>query len=41
VFRTKPKELMRRVTELGRPLGSPWSQDEKFATLAAWLALAS
>src|SRR6266568_3335884 len=31
--------LMRRVTELGRPLGSPWSQDEKFATLAAWLAL--
>jgi hypothetical protein len=24
---------------LGRPFGSPWSQDEKFATLAAWLAL--
>src|SRR6266849_7850988 len=41
VFHAKPKELMRRVTELGRPLGSPWSQDEKFATLAAWLALAS
>jgi hypothetical protein len=38
VFRVKPNELMRRVTELGRPLGSPWSQDEKFATLAAWLA---
>ena len=38
VFRAKPKELMRRVTELGRPLGSPWSQDEKFATIAAWLA---
>ncbi|HET7150379.1 MAG TPA: hypothetical protein VFI60_03135 [Candidatus Acidoferrum sp.] len=37
----KPAEVMRRVTELGRPLGSPWSQDEKFATLAAWLALAS
>ena len=34
----KPKELLRRVTELGRPLGSPWTQDEKFATLAAWLA---
>ena len=31
--------LMRRVTQLGRSLGSPWSQDEKFATLAAWLAL--
>jgi hypothetical protein len=39
VFRAKPRELMRRVTELGRVLGSPWSQDEKFATLAAWLAL--
>jgi hypothetical protein len=34
-------DLMGRVTELGRPFGSPWSQDEKFATLAAWLALAS
>lgn len=34
-------ELMRRVTELGKRLGSPWSQDEKFATLAAWLALSS
>jgi len=30
--------LLRRVTELGRPFGSPWTQDEKFATLAAWLA---
>ena len=40
VFRAKPNELMRRVTELGRPFGAPWSQDEKFATLAAWLALA-
>ena len=34
-------ELMDRVTEFGRPFGSPWSQDEKFATLAAWMALAS
>jgi len=38
-FRLKPKELLRRIAELGRPLGSPWSQDEKFATLAAWLAM--
>lgn len=38
-FRLKPKEALRRVTELGRPLGAPWSQDEKFATIAAWLAL--
>jgi len=30
--------LLRRVTELGRPFGAPWTQDEKFATLAAWLA---
>ena len=40
-LRFKPAELMWRVTELGRSLGSPWSQDEKFATLAAWLALAA
>src|SRR6267378_4081945 len=40
-FRMKSAALMRRVTELGRPLGSPWTQDEKFATIAAWLALAS
>jgi hypothetical protein len=40
-FRQKPANLLRRVSELGRPLGAPWSQDEKFATLAAWLALIS
>jgi hypothetical protein len=34
----KPAELGRRVAELGRPLGAPWSQDEKLATVAAWLA---
>ena len=38
VFRAKPNELLRRVTELGRDFGAPWSQDEKFATIAAWLA---
>ena len=37
--RMKPAALLQRVTELGRPLGAPWSQDEKFATIAAWLAL--
>jgi hypothetical protein len=41
VFRAQPNEVMRRVTELGRSLGPPWSQDEKFATLAAWLARGS
>ena len=38
-FSLRPLELLRRVTELGRPFGSPWSQDEKFATLASWLVL--
>ena len=34
----KGSAVMERVTELGKPFGSPWSQDEKFATLAGWLA---
>lgn len=38
-LRTRPAVLLRRLGELGRPFGPPWSQDEKFATLAAWLAL--
>jgi hypothetical protein len=38
-LRTVPAALLRRLGELGRPFGAPWSQDEKFATLAAWLAL--
>jgi len=38
-LRAEPEVLMRRVAEVGRELGAPWSQDEKFATLAAWLAL--
>ncbi|OLB28225.1 MAG: hypothetical protein AUH13_20395 [Acidobacteria bacterium 13_2_20CM_58_27] len=38
-LRTGPAALLRRLGELGRPFGAPWSQDEKFATLAAWLAL--
>jgi hypothetical protein len=37
-LRVKPADLARRVAELGRPLGAPWSQDEKLATVAAWLA---
>jgi hypothetical protein len=31
--------LTRRLTALGKPFGAPWSQDETFAALAAWLAL--
>jgi hypothetical protein len=34
-------ELQRRVAEMGRRLGPPWRQDEKLATLVAWVALAS
>src|SRR5215472_9373714 len=41
MLRVQPGAPLRRVTELGKPFGSPWSQDEKFAALAAWLALAS
>lgn len=40
-LRLKPNVLTRRVAELGRPLGAPWTQDEKLASLVAWLALAS
>jgi len=38
-LRRKPDALTRFVNDLGKPLGSPWTQDEKFATLAAWLTL--
>ena len=38
-LRMQPASLLCRLAELGRPFGSPWSQDEKFATLAAWVAL--
>jgi hypothetical protein len=38
-LRLKSDVLMKRVTELGRAFGAPWSQDEKFATIAACLAL--
>jgi hypothetical protein len=40
-LRLKPQALTRRIADLGRPLGAPWSQDEKLAALIAWLALAS
>lgn len=38
-FRRKPDALAKVASDLGKPLGSPWTQDEKFATIAAWLAL--
>jgi hypothetical protein len=36
----QPAALTRRVAALGKALGPPWSQDEKFAALGAWLTLA-
>ena len=38
-FRMPLDELDRRVAELGKPLGPPWTQDQKCAALIAWLAL--
>jgi hypothetical protein len=40
-FSLRPSVVLDRATELGRGLGAPWSQDEKYATLAAWLALSA
>ena len=40
-LRLKPNDLTRRIAGLGRPLGAPWTQDEKLSALIAWLALAS
>ena len=38
-LRIPPDKLERRVADLGKPIGPPWSQDQKCAALAAWLAL--
>lgn len=35
----KQPALLKRIAEIGKPHGSPWSQDEKYAALIAWLAL--
>ena len=34
-------ELQRRVAALGKTVGPPWTQDQKLAAIAAWLALVS
>lgn len=33
-------ELQARIGALGRGIGPPWTQDQKYAALVAWLALA-
>jgi hypothetical protein len=40
ILRVQPAVLKRRVAALGKALGPPWTQDEKFAALGAWLTLA-
>ena len=35
----QPAILKRRIAAFGKSLGPPWSQDEKFAALGAWLSL--
>ena len=38
-LRSSPAKLTSKLTALGRNLGPPWTQDQKFAALAAWLLL--
>jgi len=38
---TNADALLRILGSMGKALGCPWTQDEKLATLAAWLVLAS
>lgn len=40
-FRISENDLHGRIAAIGKQIGPPWSQDEKFAALAAWLALAA
>jgi hypothetical protein len=39
-FRMPPSALQARVNEAGKPLGPPWTADQKLAALVAWLVLA-
>jgi hypothetical protein len=41
LLNTKSDDLLQRLTAMGKTIGSPWTQDEKLATLAAWIVLAS
>jgi hypothetical protein len=40
VFRLPAVDLQQRIIGLGKSLGPPWRQDEKLASLGAWIALA-
>ena len=39
-FDAPSAKLQRTLDELGKIVGPPWRQDQKFAALAAWLAAA-
>jgi hypothetical protein len=39
-LRRSPDELTARAAALGKPLGPPWTADQKLATLLAWMLLA-
>jgi hypothetical protein len=41
VFRFSIPDLQQRIGQLGTSVGPPWRQDEKFASLAGWIALFS
>jgi len=36
-----PAALRKRAKDLGRGLGAPWTQDQQYAALAAWIALSN
>jgi hypothetical protein len=38
-LRMSEGDLRRRVAEMGKALGAPWSQDEKLAAVVAWMVL--
>ena len=38
-LRLSVAELEKRIAALGRGIGPPWTQDQKYAALVAWLAL--
>ncbi|HUI73994.1 MAG TPA: hypothetical protein VLX32_03570 [Candidatus Acidoferrum sp.] len=40
ILRKRPEAILRQALRMGKEVGSPWTQDEKFATLAAWISLA-
>jgi len=40
-LRLPPEELRGRVKDLGRSIGPPWTEDQKLAAVAGWLALAA